>query len=349
MKEEHERNGRAVWFTSQRQAELITEPVSAPEDDEVLVRAKVSLVSAGSEMTVFRGQTASIDEIDLETLGGDYPFPIKFGYQVVGEVLEAGASAGFAPGDRIFSYHPHQDLFSTWTRSRRSGGFLSNAPLVFPIPDNVADRQAAFANLYAVAFNALLDVPVRYGDVVAIYGLGVVGHILADLVRPIAGQLVLIDPILSRRNRITYVNADAVVHPDDARSAIDALSSGRGTDLSFEASGAPQALQTAINLTGVEGTIAVISYFGTRDVQLRLAPEFHVRRQRIKSTWVGLIDSSLQSRWNESRRMSAIMHRLADFNTEHIVSHTLPFDSAPDAYRLIDTTPEDTLGILLEY
>ena len=50
---------RAVWFTGPRQAELLDEEVRRPGPEEVLVRGVASLVSAGTEMIVYRGDTRS--------------------------------------------------------------------------------------------------------------------------------------------------------------------------------------------------------------------------------------------------------------------------------------------------
>ena len=101
-----------MWFTKARQAELIEEPVKAPTGTEVTVRAIASLVSAGTEMLVYRGELPAEDELGLETCAGSFGFPVKYAYQVVGEVIEAGPEALFKPGQTFFVRHPHQDLFT---------------------------------------------------------------------------------------------------------------------------------------------------------------------------------------------------------------------------------------------
>jgi hypothetical protein len=84
------RTARGLWFTKARQAELMEEPVKAPTGTEVTVRAIASLVSAGTEMLVYRGELPAEDELGLETCAGSFGFPVKYAYQVVGEVVEAG-------------------------------------------------------------------------------------------------------------------------------------------------------------------------------------------------------------------------------------------------------------------
>ncbi|MGH2940236.1 MAG: zinc-dependent alcohol dehydrogenase [Solirubrobacterales bacterium] len=340
---------RAVWFTAPRTVELRDERLSMLGDDDLLVKGLVSLVSAGTEMNVYRGESATPAELDMPTTAGEFPFPIKFAYQIVGEVEEAGSNAPFRPGDRVFAYHPHQERFVIGTGAAGDDDILDGATLVFPVPAELDPERAAFANLFCVAYNGLLDAPVRVGDCVAVSGLGVIGSFAAHLARRTAARLILVDPLPERRERAAWIEADAVVHPDDAAAAVEELSEGRNLDIFFEASGATPALQTAIDNTGQEGTIVVLSYFGDRKASLCLSPQFHLRRQRVISSMVGMIGSGLQPRWDARRRMMVAMEHLAALDVGALTSHRLAFDEAPTAYKLIDTKPQDTLGVLLEY
>jgi 2-desacetyl-2-hydroxyethyl bacteriochlorophyllide A dehydrogenase len=329
---------------------LREEAVPPAGEGEIVVRSLVSLVSSGTEMNVYRGEAATAQEVNLPTTSGEFPFPIKFAYQVVGEVEQAGARSGYSVGDRVFVHHPHQERFRVATARSRPDDLVEGAGLVYPVPSDLDPVRAAFGNLFSVAYNTLLDVPVRIGDVVAVSGLGVIGSLAAYLARLTAGRLILVDPIPERRERAaSWIGADAVVRPADARSAIEELSGGRGADVYIEASGATPALQGAIDTTGQEGTIAVLSYYGRRQAQLRLSPEFHTRRQRIISCYVGVIGSGLQPRWDAARRMREAMERLRTLDVDTLTSHRVPFDRAVEAYEMIDRRPEETLGVLIEY
>ena len=344
-----ERRARAVWFTAPRRAELREEHLASPGETEILVRGLVSLVSSGTEMNVYRGESATPSELDMPTTAGTFPFPIKFAYQIVGRVETAGPRSGFSAGDTVFVYHPHQDWFVISTGSGPEGGILDGASLVFPVPGGLDLERAAFANLFCVAYNGLLDVPVRVGDVVVVSGLGVIGSFAASLARLTAGRLILVDPLPERRERAAWIGADAVVTPSDAPQAIADASAGRGADVYFEVSGATTALQGAMDATGQEGTIVVLSYYGGRIASLRLSPEFHLRRQRIVSSMVGMIGSGLQPRWDARRRMAVAMERLQTMDISALITHRVPFARAPEAYELIDTRPNESLGVLLEY
>jgi threonine dehydrogenase-like Zn-dependent dehydrogenase len=159
----------------------------------------------------------------------------------------------------------------------------------------------------------------------------------------------VVDPIEARRSRALKLGADAAVSPDEAGSAVADLSLGRGADVCIEASGAPAALQAAIEVTGQEGTIVTVSYFGSRLVPLLLSPAFHFRRQRIVSSQVSSLGSGLQPRWTVERRYGAAMDLLRSDWLDTPVSHRFAFERAPEAYRILDEAANQAMGILLAY
>ena len=333
------RTARGLWFTKARHAELLEESVKKPTGTEVMVRAVASLVSAGTEMLVYRGELPAEDDLGLETCAGNFGFPVKYAYQVVGEVIEAGPAALFKPGQIVFVRHPHQDYFTV----------RSDTWLIAPVPDGISPERAVFVNLLEVALNCHLDVPIRLGDCVVVYGQGVVGSLAAQLARRTARTVVVVDPIAVRRKSALAWGADAAVAPADAADAIAKLTEGRGADICIEATGAPSALQGAIRAAGQEGTIAVLSFFGTREVPLVLSPEFHYRRLRIVSSQVSSLGSGLQPRWSPGRRNAVAFGLLRSDWLATPVSHELPFSRAPEAYSILDKTPQDAMGIVLKY
>jgi 2-desacetyl-2-hydroxyethyl bacteriochlorophyllide A dehydrogenase len=330
---------RGLWFTAARRAELIEEPVKKPSLTEVTVRAIASLVSAGTEMLVYRGELPAEDDLGLETCAGNFGFPVKYAYQVVGEVVEAAPDALFKPGQMLFVRHPHQDLFTV----------RSDSWLVAAVPDGIPPERAVFVNLLEVALNCHLDVPVRFGDVVVVYGQGVVGSLVAQLACRMAGKVIVVDPIAGRRAAALKWGADAAVAPEDAAAAIAELSEKRGADICIEATGAPSALQAAIRAAGQEGTVVVLSFFGTRQVPLILSPEFHYGRLRMISSQVSSLGSGLQPRWTRERRNAAAFDLLRSDWLVTPVSYEMPFSRAPEAYAILDKSPQDAMGIVLKY
>jgi threonine dehydrogenase-like Zn-dependent dehydrogenase len=195
----------------------------------------------------------------------------------------------------------------------------------------------------------MLDVPIRIGDDVVIFGQGVVGSLVLLLARKTAGRLIVVDPLEDRRKRALAMGADAAVDPADALKTVSDMTGGRLADITIEVSSAPAALQPAIEVTGQEGTVEVISYYGTRPVTLTLAPEFHFRRHRIISSQVSSLGSGLQPRWDFVRRMDNVLRLIRTMPVAEFVTHRFPVADAPAAYEFVDTRAAETLGVVLTY
>lgn len=335
------RSARAVWFTGPRRAELLPAVARPCRPDEVVVQAIASGISQGTETIMYRGEGPKDQPVTPETCEGESmgSFPIKYGYQSVGRVIEAGTASGYAGGELVFARFPHQEVYTVRV----------DPELLYRLPEHADPVHAVFGNLLDVAVNAMLDVPVRIGDVVVVYGLGVVGSFCAQLAKRTAGRVIAVDPIASRRRLAASFGIDDTVHPDDAPALIAERTGGRGADISIEVSGAPAALQPAIEGTGFEGTVVVVSWYGTKPVTLTLAPAFHMRRQRLVSSQVCAMGSGLAPRWDIARRMEVVWDVLPTLHPDELITHRVPFDEAPRAFDLFDEQPDDVLAVVLTY
>ena len=328
---------RAVWFAGPRRAEIRPTEVQTCGNSDLTVQSLFSGVSHGTEMLVYRGQVPSSHPLEPEGVEGSYSFPIKYGYANVGRVVEAGHATDFRAGDLVFVRWPHQEIYTT------------EAKLAFRLPGYDDPAIGVFFALLDVAVNVMLDVPVRFGEVVAVFGQGVVGMFVGQMARRTAGTLIVVDRHALRRELALEFGADSAVTPEEAIDAIMEASQGRGADIAFEASGAPEALQACIDTTATEGTIAVPAWYGTKQLNLSLGPQFHLGRQRIVSTQVGMIGSGLQPRWTLGRRMTTVGELLPTLNPGPMITARMPFDEAPAAYRLIDERPEQVLSMVFAY
>jgi threonine dehydrogenase-like Zn-dependent dehydrogenase len=108
-------------------------------------------------------------------------------------------------------------------------------------------------------------------------------------------------------------------------------------------------LQGAIDAVADEGTLMVVSWYGTKAVTLELGGHFHRGRIRLRSSQVGRIDPALAPRWDRTRRTALVRDLLPQLHLTELISHRLPFSAAPDAYRLIDERPGEALQVVLTY
>src|SRR5829696_2978001 len=222
-----ELKARALWFTAPRTAEFRQEMVPPPGPGEVRVETLASAVSAGTEMLVYRGEVPQDLRLDLPTLAGSYAFPIKYGYAAAGHVLDTGSGVeDLSPGDPVFVHHPHQDVF------------LVPARTAVRLPDDLDPELGVFAANLETALNVVHDTPLRLGETALIFGQGVVGLLVALLLKLAgAGQVLVVDPLEERRRLALAAGADEACGPGELNEHITEITGGRGVDVAIEASG----------------------------------------------------------------------------------------------------------------
>ena len=331
---------RSLWFPAPRQAEIRTETIPPPGPGEIRVKTIASAISHGTEMLVYRGEVPTNMALDLPTLAGGYEFPIKHGYAATGRVLDTGPGVNnLVPGAPVFVHHPHQSIFTV------------PAEMPVRLPESLDPLLGVFAANLETAVNIVHDTPMRLGETALVFGQGVVGLLVAQLLHLVgAGRVIAVEPVQERRKLSREIGADETFEPGEnlAERVLEATS-GRGADVAVEVSGVPGALQNAVDSMADEGTVVVASWYGTKPVQLDLGGRFHRGRLRLKSSQVGRLPPELAPRWDRVRRMDTALDLLPRLRLEKLISHRFPFENAPAAYRMVDEHPGETVQVILEY
>jgi 2-desacetyl-2-hydroxyethyl bacteriochlorophyllide A dehydrogenase len=340
-----------IRFTSPRHSEVIEERVGAPGPDEVRLRTLFSGISAGTELTAYRGSnpylTKKWDEASRLFLDGSssFSYPVDgWGYEEVGEVVEVGAEAsGVAVGDRIWGTWGHRA--ATVQKAERSAR---------RILDPGADpRIGIFSQIGAIALNVVLDADIHVGETVAVFGLGVPGQIAAQLARLNGARVVGVDTIASRRTLATELGADEVIDAGQGQVAeqIRELTDGRGADVCLEVTGNYRALHEAIRSVAYSSRVCAAGFMQGEGVGLRLGEEFHHNRVQVVCSQISGVSPSLQHRWDGYRlaRTAMDLAVAGRLRLTELISHTLPMEEAPAAFRLLDEHPEQTLQVVLSF
>ncbi len=304
------------------------------------VRATASALSQGTEMLVYRGEVPADLPLDLPTLAGSFGFPIKYGYATVGRILDTGAGVeDLAPGDLVFVHHPHQDAF------------VVPAAMPVHLSDALDPLLGLFVANLETAVNVVHDTPLRLGETALVFGQGVVGLLVAQLLRLAgAGRVLVVDPLKNRRDLARTVGVDETFEPgEDFPERILETTAGRGADVAVEVSGSGAALQAAIEAVAVEGTVVAASWYGAKPVALSLGGHFHRGRVRLRSSQVGRMSPDLGSRWDLDRRTEMVLGLLSRLRLKELISHRFPFEEAPEAYRLVDERPGEAVQVILTH
>lgn len=330
---------RALVFTDEREISL--QPVDDPDPGagEVVVDATLSAISSGTELLVYRGQAPSGIAADssLETLDGDLSYPLQYGYAVTGTVVDAGEDAGEWVGREVVAFHPHQTRFSVST------------DCLVALPSDIGPRAGALFPSAETATNFLLDGAPRIGERVVVFGAGVIGLCTTRL---LAGypldSLVVVEPVAARRELARSFGADRAIPPDEL-SLFGPDGSHPPADLVYELSGQPSVLDDALDVVGFDGRIVVGSWYGSKQSRLDLGGSFHRDRIDITSSQVSTIAPELRGRWSKERRTQTTLDSLRRLDHEALITDTIPFERAGDAYARLDEAGGDTVQVLLSY
>ena len=337
----------ALYLDGKGSAELREEQLDGPAEGQVLVQALVSSISSGTEMLFFRNQVPSDLPVDssIATLAADLSYPLKYGYCSVGLVsgLGRGVPADWL-GKRVFAFNPHETHF------------LAEPASLMPLPEDINAEAAAFLPNMETAVNFVMDGRPMIGDQVAVLGQGIVGLLTtALLARMPVASLVTLDRLPLRREWSLRLGAAASLDPARPGVAAEARQRLRGdrpfpaADLTFELSGAPEALNLAIELTGFDGTVLIGSWYGQKRAEINLGGAFHRSRIRLVSSQVSTINPAWQGRWSKDRRFALAWEMIREIHPEQLITQRIAFEKAPDAYQLLDQTPEETLQVVLTY
>lgn len=317
----------ALWYVAPGRAEIRAERVGDATMEDVRVRARHSAFSRGTEALVFSGRVPASEHERMRApfMAGAFPFPVKYGYAMVGVVEEGPPDL---LGRAVFALHPHQSVFTL------------PAAAVVPLPEGMPARRAVLAANMETALNAVWDGQPAPGDRIAVVGGGVVGALVAWLCGGIPGTEVTLIDIESSRARLAAALGVAFATPDLVP---------RECDLVMHASGTGRGLTTALGLAGLEASVVELSWFGAGEVALPLGEAFHSRRLKIISSQVGQVAPSHRPRWSLRRRLETALRLLADPRLDALLAPAVAFRDVPGRIGGILTGQSSVLCQVIDY
>jgi alcohol dehydrogenase len=199
---------------------------------------------------------------------------------------------------------------------------------VYRLPEEVAAEAALMlADILPTSYEVgVLNGGVRPGDTVVIVGAGPIGLgvvMTAQLYSPL--QIVVVDPVESRRAAALALGADHAVSPeDDVAALVRGLTDGLGADVTIEAVGVPSTFDLAVALVRPGGRVANVGVHGKPTT-------LHLEELWIKDVTIttGLVDTV-------STPTLLRMVRSGKLDPDRLVTHRFSFDRVPEAYDVFE-------------
>jgi len=320
---------------------------------EVRIKTLYSGISAGTELTAYRGTNVytrkewdSNRKLFLESLQPSMPYPlVGWGYEEVGKIIEVGKDVTEVKVGDIVG--------GTWGHKTHH---IESEMVVLPrlIPKNLDPILGIFTHMGPIALNGILDANIHIGESVAVFGLGVVGQIAARLAK-LSGAFVFGADLFPRRLKTAKeINAiDYAINPKEANPAevIKDKTSNRGADVVIEASGSTAALHEAIRSTSYASRVVVLGFNQGGADKLYLGDEFHHNRIQLICSQIGGVAPQLSSRWDRIRLIQTVLglQESGKLDLMPLITHIKPFHQAQAAYKLLDEKPDEALQVVLQF
>jgi len=273
----------------------------------------------------------------------------------VGAIIEVGeAVRDWQVGDRVFGF---MDVSETniITVDRPADfiwpGFAEPSPwLIWELGDLDPLTALCFEPAY-VAMNSVRESQVRFGDAVAVVGLGAIG-LLTVKVAALSGAEVIfaVDPISKRRALALEYGARHAIDPFacDAALEIKELTGGAGVDVAIEISGHYAALDTAIRAARYGGTVCQAGAISGNAAELWLGREFLVNSLKMLvprgngSMECAPADYPL---WDQYRIYDTIVSKMkqGELTVPGLIDPLVSIEDFPQVFELIKRKPADVV------
>lgn len=323
------------------------------EAGEVRVQTLYSGISAGTELTAYRGSNPYLSKewdaknrLFLPSNSPSQPYPLSgWGYEEVGEVIEVGPGVSkLLVGDVIYGtwgHRTHHILQEEYASQRIK-------------PDGLDPILAIYSHIGPIALNGILDANIHVGETVAVFGLGVLGQVIAQLARLSGARVIGVDMLEKRLELAKDLGAiEYGLNPGAGSPAeqIKRLTSGRGADVTLEVTGSPKALHEAVRAAAYSSRVVALGFFQGEAHGLLLGEEFHHNRIQLLCSQISNVDPALSYRWDRIRLIHTIMDLQVkgSLNLRPVITHIIPFRQAARGFQVLDETPEQALQVVLDF
>ncbi len=297
---------------------------------------------------------------DLKIYDGGMPakYPLIPGHEITGVIVEGEGAGGLKPGTRVIvdptvfcgvCFHcrigqthlcPEGELIGR----ERNGGFAEyvTAPKVnvFPQPDEVNDRQAAFIQVFSTCVHAQRLAPIFPGQSVVVLGLGVTGQLHVQMAKAAsAGPVIGITRSAWKRELAEKFGADITLDAaKDTKKQVLAATGGLGADLVIETVGKVTSLANAIDLVRIGGRLVPFGIYTETRGELSFYDFYYKELQIICG----------RASKGEAFPASIELVRRGVVDLEPLITHVLPLSDLESALQMLAAEDAGRMKVILE-
>ena len=321
---------RKVVFKTERKVVLEQYDPGKLAPGFIRVRHLYSQLSAGTEMNMLTGKQGPVKDI----------VP---GYSGVGEVIEGWEGTSFKKGDIVMTGEKHKDIIDIphdWA-----------AQTFCPVSRKFA-KESTFLQLGKVALHGLHRVNFKLGDWIAVFGLGIVGQLSAQLASLNSGGRVIGIDVSAARRKTAEKTGIRTVDPSSP-SYIEAVKeiTGGGADIVLETSGNGKALADSLKVAGYGGQVALV---GGQTEPRELDMMHEVQFNELAIVGARRCDMAVPTpydKWTVMRYMQEFQNFIeaGKLQIDPLISHLAKPEQAPEIYEKLLKRDESVVGVVFDW
>jgi 2-desacetyl-2-hydroxyethyl bacteriochlorophyllide A dehydrogenase len=308
---------RYIEFPAPRRAIMARAAMPEPAADQAVLETLLSGVSVGTERMWLDGSAAALRS-------GRRQYPYRPGYALVGRLAATGADFPHAVGERVFAMKPHG-----------SHALLGPDDAWLPLPDWVADDDAAALALTATALHAIHRSALTVGDAAVVAGLGGLGFILMQvLAASFAGPVIALTGTPEKKAKaLAHGATEAMTYAE----LPDRLRRLPPVQAVFECSGVGANIARVMPLARAQGEIVLPGFYNdpmALDGEAMFARELTVIAVRGAGA---AAENDPYNRWDRRRNLALAGELVAagKVRSGSLDTHRFPAERFDEAYRLI--------------
>ena len=296
---------------------------------EVLLKARNTLISAGTELSMFTRTHRGFDEPDF----GYAKYPWKAGYLAVSEVVSS--QSALKTGTRVFSMSHH----ATYSKDKAENCVV--------VPDGLSDEHATFYGLANISMTGPRLAPARIGANVVVIGMGIVGNLCAQLYN-LCGAGMVAGADLSEK-RLTKAAACGIQKGfcTANKPLVECVKElgPRGAEWIIEAVGSSRTISDAMKSCAHKGYVVLL---GSPRTKMEIDPYFDIHRTGISviGAHANNVDASVRKQ-DEALLMEWL--RAGKLKVAPLITQRMPFAEGLKGYEGLRDKTDEYLGVILTY
>ena len=333
-------NARRVVFTDRLQVDVeeFDAPATTPAAREVDLETAYSAISSGTELALLT------NDQDIGHWQGE-PYPSHPGYAATGRVTAAGEEVEHVQvGDLVFAPVGHASHHRIDT---------SRSPVI-PLPPGTPPEDAVYARFCSVSMTTLRTTRARPGDGVAVFGLGIVGAMAAQVFQASGYEVAGIDPAAGRRQRALACGLRHALDP--AQLSGWERTVGTPCRLVVDSSGSTEAVQAATEIAdqGAEIVLVGVPWKGDQSRPMSdLLQAVFTKYLQVRGGWEWEIPHfpAAFARGSIQQNMHHAVNLLArgQIQAAPLRSHVLPPERAGEAYLGLLNDKENYHSVVFDW